>query len=223
MDRKYVVVTLDGPSGSGKSSVARRLASELGFRYLDTGAMYRTVALAALRTGLSFDPLDEEEIARLLDAVTIDLDDEGRALLDGEAVGDAIRDGSVTRVVSDVSALEVVRRRMVELQRAFGARGDLVAEGRDMGSIVFPEARHRFYLDADPAARARRRARQISQKGWSADDGQALTSAMEARDRKDSRRALAPLSIAPGMVVIDTTEMTLDEVVATLVEKIRSS
>lgn len=222
MDRKYLVVTLDGPSGSGKSSVARRLARRLNCRFLDTGAMYRTVALAALRAGLSFDPLERSAVARLLDEIEIDLDDDGLTLLDGEDVGDAIRDETVTRVVSEVSALKLVRERMVALQRAFAARGDLVAEGRDMGSVVFPEARHRFYLDANPAERARRRAAQISRKGRPAPSQKDLTSAMKARDRKDSSRDLAPLSVAAGMEVIDTTGMTLDEVVATLLEKIGS-
>ncbi len=223
MDRKYLIVTLDGPSGSGKSSVARRLARELNCRFLDTGAMYRTVALAALRAGLAFDPLDRSAVARLLDEVKIDLDDDGFALLDGEPVGDAIRDETVTRVVSEVSALKSVRERMVALQRAFASRGDLVAEGRDMGSIVFPEACHRYYLDAAPAERARRRAAQIERKGRPAPNEKDLTSAMKERDGKDSSRDLAPLSVAAGMEVIDTTGMTLDEVVATLLEKIRSS
>jgi len=223
MDRKYIVVTLDGPSGSGKSSVARRLARGLNYRFLDTGAMYRTVALAALRAGVSFCPLDQKAIERLLDEVTIDLDNEGCALLDGERVGDAIRDEAVTRVVSEVSALKSVRERMVALQRSFAARGDLVAEGRDMGSVVFPDARHRFFLDADPAERARRRAAQISRKGRPVPDEEAITAAMKERDSKDRSRNLAPLSIAAGMEVIDTTGMTLDEVVATLLEKIRSS
>jgi len=198
------------------------LARALNFRFLDTGAMYRTVALAALRAGLAFGPLDPSAVSHLLDEVEIDLDDEGHSLLDAERVGDAIRDEAVTRVVSEVSALEIVRKRMVALQRGFAARGDLVAEGRDMGSVVFPEARHRFYLDADPAERARRRAAQISRKGWAARSDEDLNRAMKERDRRDSNRDLAPLSIVPGMEVIDTTHLTLDEVVATLVEKIRS-
>jgi CMP/dCMP kinase len=220
MMKKPVVVTLDGPSGSGKSSVAAFLAERCGYRYLDTGAMYRAVALAALRSGLKTDGIDEGTISLLLDTIDFGLDEKGCVLLDGKRVDREIRDDDVTRTVSAVAALEVVRERMVALQRAFARRGDLVAEGRDLGTVVFPDADHRFYLDADPVVRARRRTLQERGEGRDGKEKDSLE-AMRERDRKDSERALSPLAICPGMVEIDTSEMSLDEVVSLIFEKIR--
>lgn len=220
MKKKNRVVTIDGPSGSGKSSVARALARELGYRYLDTGAMYRAATLAVLRAGIELDPVDRDGIVRLLETLSLELDGEGRVLLNGERVDREIREGPVNRAVSIVAALAEVRGRMVALQRSFAGKGDVVVEGRDIGTVVFPRARHRFFLDADPAERARRRARQKAREGWGGGSEREVLSEQAERDRRDSERALSPLVQGPGVVAIDTTDLTLEEVVRTILERI---
>lgn len=220
MVEKSIVVTLDGPSGSGKSSVARKVAEALGYGYLDTGAMYRAVTLAALRAGIRLDPLNEKELEHLLDVVNLDLDENGRILIDGTPADGGIRSEEVTRAVSTVSACKFVRKRMVALQRAFAERGNLVAEGRDLGTVVFPNALYRFFLDASPEERARRRAKQNAEAGRKGSAQKDLVSAMRERDRRDSEREVSPLRVGHGVVVVDTTGMTLEEVVRTLLDQI---
>ena len=223
MKKKNRVVTIDGPSGSGKSSVARALARELGFRYLDTGAMYRAATLAVLRAGIGLDPVDGDGIVRLLEDLPIELDDEGRVLLQGERVDREIREGPVNRAVSIIAALAEVRVKMVALQRSFAGKGDVVVEGRDIGTVVFPDARHRFFLDADPAERARRRARQKAREGWGGGSENEVLAEQAERDRRDSERVLSPLVKGPGVVAIDTTAMTLEEVVKTILRRIEKN
>ena len=213
------VIAIDGPAGSGKSTVAQAVANRLGLEYLDTGSMYRAVAFAVLRAG--GDPADEDFAAAV--ARTIDVRvAAGRVLVDGVDATVEIRTRSVNRAVSVVAANPAVRTDLVARQREWvRRRGGGVLEGRDIGTVVFPDAEVKVHLVADPAVRARRRVNQsgLSQKGAAA-DGRTYDEAVESvaedlarRDRIDSTRRADPLSVAPGAVVIDTTELTLDETV----------
>ncbi|HEV3056556.1 MAG TPA: (d)CMP kinase, partial [Solirubrobacteraceae bacterium] len=192
-----MVVAIDGPAGAGKSTVARAVAAALGFTYLDSGAMYRTVALAALRRGV--DP------AEVASGVSISLGN--RVLLDGEDVTDAIRTPAVSEAASRAAAEPAVRNAMVAEQRRLLSTGDWVAEGRDIGTVVAPDAELKVFLEADPAERARRRAAELG-----VDRGTVLAE-QAIRDERDRTREHSPLEPARGAVVIDTTGMTLAEVV----------
>jgi CMP/dCMP kinase len=197
-----VLVAIDGPAGAGKSSVARAVADELGFTYLDSGAMYRAVALAALRRGLS--------AAEAAATARIELGD--RVLLDGSDVTSAIRTPALSEAASRAAADPAVRRAMVTEQRRLLGAGDWVVEGRDIGTVVAPHAEVKVFLTADPHERARRRAAEL-------DVDQATVLAEQTiRDQRDRARAHSPLAPAPGAVVIDTTGLTLEEAVAKVAE-----
>ena len=199
------VIAIDGPAGSGKSTVARAVARRLGVDHLDTGAMYRSVAFAALRAGI--DPDDEAAVAALVVQVDIDVDD--RVLVDGTDATDAIRGAEVSVAVSAVAQNPAVRKEMVRRQRAWvSQRSGAVVEGRDIGSVVLPEADVKVYLTASEAERARRRAGEEGQPG--ADE---VAADLARRDRLDSGRAASPLVVANGAVVIDTTGRSVDDVV----------
>jgi len=193
-----VVIAIDGPAGAGKSSVARAVAHALGFTYLDSGAMYRCVALASLRR--PGDP------AMLATEIRIDLGD--RVLLDGEDVTDAIRAPEVSERASQVAAEPGVRRAMVARQRSLLSRGDWVAEGRDIGTVVAPDAELKLFLTAEPAERARRRAAQLGV------DAATVLAEQTMRDERDRSRAVSPLRPADGAIELDTSGLTLDQVVA---------
>ena len=222
-----MIVAIDGPSGSGKSSVAREVARRCGLTYLDTGAMYRSVALACLRRGI--DPEDAPRVAELAREVTIgfaaDADGGQVVLLDGEDVSAEIRTAEVERAVSPVSANPAVREAMVALQRAYGEKGDVVAEGRDIGTVVFPEADVKVFLSASPEARARRRA--VQRQGGDlargrdvvvdADAEKAILSDLVRRDAYDSTREASPLRPADDATHIDSSELGFDEVVASVI------
>ena len=212
---EQTVVTLDGPAGSGKSTVARRLAERLGFHFLDTGAMYRAVTLIALRAEVRLEPLDAAGVVAALDAASLRLDEEGRVVIDGARVDEELRTPEVTRWVSQLSVIPAVRERMTAMQRAFGeaARPGVVAEGRDMATVVFPDARHRFYLDADIEERAQRRRGDLLGRGVQAPDLAVLVEQIRERDTRDSSRDIAPLRVAAGVTRVDTTRMTIDDVV----------
>lgn len=209
-DLSTIVVAVDGPSGSGKSSVSRLVARRFGLRYLDTGSMYRAVALAVLRAGV--DPADPVAVAAVGSAARIapstDPDAPGIAL-DGEDVSEAIRSDLVTAAVSPVSALPEVRAGLVALQRATIGAGGIVVEGRDIGTTVAPGADLKVFLDAHPEARAARRTAELDH-----DDVEATREALAARDAYDSGREASPLAQAPDAVVVDATHHGLVEVVA---------
>jgi len=196
-----MVVAVDGPAGSGKSTVARAVADKLGLSYLDTGAMYRSVAHAALAAGMSTD--DAVAVAELARRVRIDVGE--RVMVDGGDATDAIRSAETTRAVTAVAANPEVRAEMVSRQRAWvEEHGGGVVEGRDIGSVVFPDARLKVFLTADPAERARRRA---------AEAGQAVATDIARRDEADSTREHSPLTAAEDAVTIDTTDRDIEDVV----------
>jgi cytidylate kinase len=217
-----LIIAIDGPSGAGKSTLAKRLARELGFIYLDTGAMYRALALKVLREGV--DLADDARLARLVESTEIDLhEDTGtlEVLLDGINVADEIRTPEVSQLASKVSALKIVRARMLDLQRRMGQHGSVVAEGRDIGTVVFPNAEVKIFLDASAEERARRRCAELRAAGRSADLSETLRE-MEERDKRDSERDLAPLRMADDALRIDSSNASPDSVAAKVLSKIRN-
>ncbi len=206
-----LIVTLDGPAGTGKSTVSREVAERLGVPRLDTGAFYRAAGLAALRAGVDLD--DHEAVADVVAAITLDQEG-GRMFLDGEDVSDEIRSQSATEASSRVSTHPEVRGLLVVYQREWVARHEnrAVVEGRDIGSVVFPDATLKVYLDASPEVRAERRATQTGLK--SAD----VLEELSDRDHRDTTRDASPLIVPEGAVVIDTSDMTIDEVADRIVD-----
>src|SRR6187399_2592689 len=205
-----VVIAIDGPSGAGKGTVARRVADRLGYRHVDTGAMYRAVAWAAVERGIALD--DEAAVAALADRARIEVD-ATRVAIDGVDITTLIRTPVVDRAASLVARLPGVRAILVAQQRAMAGDGNLVMEGRDIGTVVFPEAPVKIYLDADPAERARRRAHDPAHQSGSFSVA-AVATALADRDASDRSRATSPLSMAADAVHLDTTRMTIAEAVA---------
>lgn len=220
MADKPPIVTIDGPSGAGKSTISRMVAARLHFTYLDTGAMYRAVGLAVERQGIELN--DHAALQCCLDGIAIELlpndDDDVRVLLNGEDISAAIRTPAMGMIASAVSAQPLVREKLTELQRRIGNQGGIVAEGRDMGTVVFPAARHKFYLDASPEERARRRCDQLRQKGRQVDEQEILDQIVK-RDYDDSKRALAPLKPAADAVIVDTSTMAPEAVVECMLRR----
>ncbi len=209
-----LIVTVDGPGGTGKSSVSREVARRLGLPYLDTGAFYRAATVASMRAGVG--PGDAEAVALVVAEAEFD-QEAGQMFLDGEDVSDDIRATEVDQRVSEVAANPEVRRVLVAHQRAWADRHDhrAVIEGRDIGSVVFPDAEVKIYLDARPEVRARRRAIQ------SGTDTGSVHSDLERRDRIDSSREASPLTIPPGAAFVDTSDLDFDEVVEHVVGLVR--
>lgn len=212
-----MIVTIDGPAGAGKSSAARMLAARLGFQYLDTGAMYRAVTLATLRRGV--DVRDEEAVAALLPELHLEMPP-GKVLLDGEDVTAAIRTAEVTAASGAIASNKAVRQHLVQLQRAISAGKDIVCEGRDQGTVVFPEANCKFFLVADPTERARRRLLEMQARGEAATLEEVLQ-AQTARDERDAQRDIAPMVPAPDALVLDSTHLSLEQVVERMIEVIQ--
>jgi cytidylate kinase len=222
-DTLQKVVAIDGPAGAGKSSVAREAASRLGMRFLDTGAMYRAATWRALHHQVDVNDPDALAMSTQAMALSLEPDNSGlRVMVDGQDVTSAIRSPEVTRSIRYLDGIPAVRERLVELQRAFAAQGPTVAEGRDMGTIVFPHARCKIFLDASVDERTRRRARQLKSEGRTVDLA-ALKSEIAERDHNDRSRAVAPLRPADEARTIDTTGMTFEQVVDTIVSLARES
>ena len=219
-----VVVAIDGPAGTGKSSVSKGLARSLGARYLDTGAMYRIVTLAALRAGV--DPGDADAVGSIASTVQLSVSydpDADRCYLAGEDVSVEIRGDEVTRAVSAVSSVPAVRTRLVRLQRAMaGGPGSVVVEGRDIGTVVLPDAPVKIFLTASAETRALRRNEQNVAAGL-ADDYDSVLADVRRRDHLDSTRKVSPLRAAADAVVVDTSDMTEAQVIAHLLELVRQN
>jgi CMP/dCMP kinase len=220
MAQRRVVVAIDGPAGAGKSTIAKRLAGRLGFTYIDTGAMYRAVALWALRQKI--DASDMHRLEQLALAAEIELSP-GRISLNGEDITEAIRTPDVSSGASKVAVIPGVRRAMVAKQRAIGERSSVVMEGRDIGTVVFPDADVKIYLDAKPPERVRRRlAEEQAKTPGEAVSEKAVAEQMQERDRRDSTRADAPLSQAPDAIYVDSTPLNIEEVEEAILKIIRS-
>jgi cytidylate kinase len=207
---RRLIIAIDGPSGAGKGTIARGIAARLQYRHVDTGAMYRAVAWKALRDGV--DLSDEAAVAALSERAVFDLD-EGRVRIDGEDVARAIRTPEIDRAAAAVARHPAVRRALVRRQQAMGAEGGVVMEGRDIGTVVFPDADVKIYLDASPEERARRRA---SDPAHRASEGTALSdvaTALAERDRSDSTRAVSPLAMAPDALHLETTGFSVETVI----------
>ncbi len=215
------IVTIDGPAGAGKSTVAKQVAAALSLAYLDTGAMYRALTLKAIRQDVNLE--DEDALVVLAGQTTIDLENHAssvKVLLDEEDVSEAIRTIEVTNKTFYVARAPRVRAIMVEWQRAIGEKKGVVVEGRDVGTVVFPQATNKFYLDADLTERSRRRIEELRAKGNDV-DADKLTAELEERDNKDKTRSVGPLKKADDAVVIDSTHLSIDEVVQEMLKAIK--
>lgn len=212
-----MIVTIDGPAGSGKSTVARLLADHLQIRYLDTGAMYRAIALAVVQS--EFDENSEDDVAAVARDAEVEFRD-ADILLNGANVTDEIRKANVTAVASIVAANPNVRERLVDLQKRIGRRGDLVTEGRDQGTVVFPDADYKFFVTASLNARARRRHREMLARG-SKLPLKTVETQLRQRDDRDENREYAPMKPADDAVVIDTSDMSIADVVEELSSRIQ--
>jgi cytidylate kinase len=216
-----LIIAIDGPAGAGKSTLAKRLAKDLGFTYLDTGAMYRALALKILQTGV--DLADEAVLRALVADTDINLVEQAgtlRVFLDGVEVSQSIRMPEVSQMASKASALKVVRQRMLELQRDVGQKGSVVAEGRDIGTVVFPKAEVKIFLDASVEERARRRFEELREVGGDVSLEETLREIKE-RDRRDSERNLAPLRKAIDAITIDNSSLSANEVAERALEQVR--
>jgi cytidylate kinase len=214
-----LIIAVDGPAGSGKSTVAKLVADRLGILYLDTGAMYRAFAMYVLENGAPLEDL--ETIRKLLQTFSIQIKD-NRIEVNGRDVTRDIRSERVNEQVSYLSSLRPVREKMVELQRRLGDNTDLIAEGRDIGTVVFPHAAHKFYLDADIDERARRRLHDEN-SGHLAGSVQEMKEKLLSRDAYDSGRKLSPLRKAEDAEYTDTTRMTIDQVCTLIVQRVQES
>jgi len=217
---KKIVVAIDGPAGAGKSTIAKLAAEKLGYAYIDTGAMYRSVAWKFLQTGAAFD---EDFISNLACTMVIDFKPEARVnrvFVDGTEVTDAIRTPEVTAIVSSVAAIGAVREAMVEQQRRMGIVGGVLMDGRDIGTVVFPNAQLKIFLTASVEERARRRYKEMLQKGQQVELAQ-LAADIAARDKADSERAIGPLRQAEDAILLDTSDMGISQVTEKILQLVQ--
>ena len=212
-----MIIAIDGPSGAGKGTVARAVSEKLGYRHIDTGAMYRAVGWKALHDGLALD--DEAAMAALAEHANLVVE-AGVVAVDGHDVTQAIRTPEMDKTAAAVARLPRVRAALVARQRAIGAQGGVVMEGRDIGTVVFPDATVKVYLDASADERARRRANDTAHSGGGAGQA-AVAAALAARDRSDTTRPASPLTVAQDAVVIDTTDVPVDEVVRRVLDLVQ--
>jgi cytidylate kinase len=218
MRRDRLIVAIDGPSGAGKGTVARTVADRLGYRHIDTGAMYRAVAWKACHDGVDLG--DPAAVAALAAQSVVDAN--SRVAVDGHDVTDAIRTPAMDQAAAIVAQYPGVRAILVERQRTYGAGGGIVMEGRDIGSVVFPDAEVKVYLDADPVERARRRSSDVAHAAGRAIGRDAVAEALEVRDRIDRTRTASPLTMAPDATYIDTTNLSIPDVVNRVMELIEA-
>lgn len=217
-------IAIDGPAGAGKSTVARAVAKKLGILYLDTGAMYRAMALKAMREGI--DPNDKEQVLPLLECTEIYAKNIGgtqHTYLDGEDVSGLIRTPEISRGASDISAIQDVRIKLAQIQRNIAHTSDVVMDGREIGSYVIPECENKFYVTASVDERARRRLLELKEKGR--DNGMTvedMAKDIAERDYNDSHRAFAPLLRLPEAILIDTTDLTIDEAVNAVLKNLKN-
>ncbi len=214
-----MIIAVDGPSGAGKSTVARVLAKKLGFLYIDTGAMYRALTLKALENNVPID--DRLQIFKLAEGARIDLhnnaDGSLSVILDGKDVSLDIRKPKITRVVSDLAKIKEVRQVLVKLQRELGAKGDCVLDGRDIGTVVFPDAQKKFFIDASPQERVNRRFKELKGLGQDVSEND-VAKDLANRDKIDSTRKASPLRKAEDAIYIDTTKLSIEQVVSKMME-----
>ena len=210
MSSTYEIITLDGPSGAGKSTIAKLLAKKLSFKYLDTGAMYRAVTLYMIKHHIDIN--NNSEVISALNNLSINFDNAGRIYLDDEDVTEAIRGMEVVNLVSKVSSISIVRQNMVSLQRKIAEGGNYVVDGRDIGSVVFPDSKYKFYMDASLDERAKRRYNEELSKGKNI-TYEEVRESIRKRDEFDSNREDSPLVVPKNANIIDTASMTIDEVV----------
>ncbi|MBI5755769.1 MAG: (d)CMP kinase [Nitrospirae bacterium] len=219
------IIAIDGPVGAGKSTIAKLLAGRLGYAYIDTGAMYRAIGWKAYTTEA---PISEGSLEKLCDSTRLDIeltDSQQRVIVDGKDITDEIRTPEISRMSSVVSAYASVRRYLVKLQRDTGISwakryGGVIAEGRDMGTVVFPDAAFKFYLDADIVERGKRRWKELQDKGMEAELSETVKG-IEERDANDKGREIDPLRKAEGAIIIDTTGLSVEEVVEEMLRKIK--
>lgn len=213
-------IAIDGPSGAGKSTVSKAVAKKLGILHLDTGAMYRGLAYAAVKNGLNC--CDEKEIVPFLDKLVMNIEtgDIQQIIVNGENVTPFIREHYVSKAASDISALPPVRIKMVQLQRDIAAENDVVLDGRDIGTYVLPDAKHKFFITASPEERAKRRYTELKAKGGETPAYEKILSDIKERDYNDSHRSFAPLKQAEDAIYVDTTDMSIDDVVRFVLKKI---
>ena len=207
------VIAIDGPSASGKGTVAQLVARQLGYHYLDSGALYRIVALAALNKGIAWQ--DEAALAKLAAGLDICFEN-GEIYLHGQVASDAVRTEQMSHGASEVAVHPAVRRALLDLQRSFRKMPGLVADGRDMASVVFPDAQTRIFLTASAEVRAERRYKQLMEKGIHANLAQILED-LRLRDARDRQRSVAPLQQTPGAILLDTSDLTIEDAVATVI------
>ncbi len=213
-----MIITIDGPAGAGKSTIAGLVAKRIGYEYLDTGAIYRATSLFLSR--LAIPPVESVKLASALKECRIVLC-EGKVLLAGEDVSEKIRSQEVDRMVSAYSALPTVRRFLMRIQREQAGKGSIVADGRDMGTVVFPEAAVKIYLDADLEVRARRRWKELLSRGEEV-PFEKLRNEIRERDRRDSEREISPLLVPEGARVVETSDMTIESVVEEILDIIKA-